>query len=337
MRSFSFDNENSEQTNGGELYGRVEVNEGSSTERVVVRPGETTGTLKAENASRESRSNAEDVRKAERETVDERSNDEVDCVSRTGSGEVVLDKTQSHSSPAAPTEDDVLNAMAATAVSESRSVVKESRLQAESSGEQQVLEQHSCTKESHKEKKSPFLKNKGKIFRGTLMRKKKDPSSKLSVSMQSLDCIPREEEELIPPHRREEHEFLITYLCSAVVKPPLKSKHVEKCLKQFQKEVGKKQKLGHVSSLGNKLQVRVVTDEGVTMLDKRSPNSFRRHFPVSTIDSFIMHPENPDCFAFSTTVPGDEQHKYHLFYKSQESIATVKEAFERLKQFQKFL
>ena len=189
-------------------------------------------------------------------------------------------------------------------------------------------------KEVHKDKKS---KSKSKIFRGSLIRKKKDPTSKLSASMQSLDFVPREEEEFLPAPIKEEHNFVISYLCSAVVKPPLKSKHVEKCLKQYQKEMGKKQKVGDVCSLGNKLSLKVITDEGVTMLDIRNPNSFRRHFPISTIDTFIVHPENPDCFAFSTTVPGDEQHKYHLFYKARESIATVKDAFEHLKLFQKAL
>ena len=192
-------------------------------------------------------------------------------------------------------------------------------------------------KENHKDKHLPFSKKKSKIFRGTLMRKKKDSASKLSASMQSLDSVPKEEEEPANAPIRKEHNFIVSYLCSAVVKPPFKSKHVEKCFKQYQKEVGKKQKVGDICSLGNKLTLQVITDEGVTMLDIRNPNSFRRHFPLSTIDSFIVHPENPDCFAFSTTVPGDEQHKYHLFYKSRDSIISVKEAFEQLKQFQRVL
>ena len=199
----------------------------------------------------------------------------------------------------------------------------------------QKPEHQNEAKENHKDKKSPSSKRRSKIFRGSLIRKKKDSASKLSASMQSLDFIPREEEEVAAPPVKKEYNFVISYLCSAVVKPPFKGKHVEKCLKQYQKEVGKKQKVGDVCSLGNKLMLQVITDEGVTMLDIRNPDSFRRHFPISTIDSFIVHPENPDCFAFSTTVPGDEQHKYHLFYKSRDNIATVKEAFEQLKQFQK--
>ena len=187
----------------------------------------------------------------------------------------------------------------------------------------------------HKDKKSPFLKSKSKMLRNTLLRKKRD--SKLSRSMHSLDFSPKEEEELAVPFEREEFKFVISYLCSAVVKPPLKSKHVEKCLKQYQKEVGKKQKAGEACCLGNKLQLEIVTDEGITMADVRNPNAFRRHFPISTVDCFIVHPENPDCFAFSTTVPGDEQHKYHLFYKARESVATVKDAFDRLKLMQRIL
>ena len=190
--------------------------------------------------------------------------------------------------------------------------------------------------EPHKEKEKKLsLKNKSKIFRNTLNRKKKD-SSKLSASMQSLDIVPKEEEEQIAaPLQREVHRFVISYLCSAVVKPPLKAKHVEKCLKQYQKEVGKKQKITDLSSLGNKLLLQIVTDEGITMADIRNPNAFRRHFPISTIDGFITHPENPDCFAFSTTVPGDEQHKYHVFYKVRENTSVIKEAFDHLKQMQR--
>ena len=190
--------------------------------------------------------------------------------------------------------------------------------------------------EPHKEKEKKLsLKNKSKIFRNTLNRKKKD-SSKLSASMQSLDIVPKEVEEQIPsPLQREVHRFVISYLCSAVVKPPLKAKHVEKCLKQYQKEVGKKQKITDLSSLGNKLLLQIVTDEGITMADIRNPNAFRRHFPISTIDGFITHPENPDCFAFSTTVPGDEQHKYHVFYKARENTSVIKEAFDHLKQMQR--
>lgn len=201
--------------------------------------------------------------------------------------------------------------------------------------EMQKPEHQNEAKENHKDKKSPTSKRRSKLFRGSLIRRKKDSASKLSASVQSLESIPREEEEIVAPPVKKESNFVISYLCSAVVKPPFKSKHVEKCLKQYQKEVGRKQKMGDVCSLGNKLMLQVITDEGVTMLDIRNPDSFRRHFPISTIDAFIVHPENPDCFAFSTTVPGDEQHKYHLFYKSRDSIAMVKEAFEQLKQFQK--
>lgn len=189
--------------------------------------------------------------------------------------------------------------------------------------------------EPHKEKEKKLSLKKSKIFRNTLSRKKKD-SSKLSASMQSLDIVPKEEEEHISvPLQREVHRFVISYLCSAVVKPPLKAKHVEKCLKQYQKEVGKKQKITDLSSLGNKLLLHIVTDEGITMADIRNPNAFRRHFPISTIDGFITHPENPDCFAFSTTVPGDEQHKYHMFYKARENTSVIKEAFDHLKLMQR--
>lgn len=222
---------------------------------------------------------------------------------------------------------------------ESRSipVFKGDSSKTDSDAATQSKEQQNESHESQKDKKMSFRKSRAKMFRGSLLRKKKDSTSKLSASLQSLDCTPREEEELPMPAEREEHNFVISYLCSTVVKPPLKSKHVEKCLKQYQKEVGKKQKAGDVCSLGSKLLLRITTDEGITLLDVRNPQSFRRHFPISTIDTFVVHPENPDCFAFSTTVPGDEQHKYHLFYKSRESVESVKEAFEHLKQFQKYL
>ena len=217
---------------------------------------------------------------------------------------------------------------------EHKSNVSESDFTVENTDE---IKNQNEAKENLKDKKSPFSKSRTRIFRGTLIRKKKCSASKLSVSMQSLDLVPREEEEVPSPLVKKEHKFVVSYLCSAVVKPPFKSKHVEKCLKQYQKEVGKKQKVGDVCSLGNKLMLQVITDTGATMMDIQNPNSFRRHFPISTIDSFIVHPENPDCFAFSTTVPGDEQHKYHLFYKSRDDIATVKEAFEQLKKFQRVL
>ena len=185
-----------------------------------------------------------------------------------------------------------------------------------------------------KDKKTPFLRSKSKLFRGTLNRKKNN-SNRLSSSMHSLNISPKDDTEIITPVERQEHKFIVSYLCSAVVSPPLKSKHVGNCLKQYQREVGKK--LKSAGQIGKVLLLHLITDEGITMADIQNPDAFRRNFPITTIDAFVMHPDNPDCFAFSTAVAGDGQRKYHVFYKAKENVSLVKDAFGLLKQTQKVI
>ena len=178
------------------------------------------------------------------------------------------------------------------------------------------------------------IKAKRKLLGGSLLKRKQKnaPLPSISVSLPNLDDL--DTEECITPVLRREYSFTVSYLCSAVVNPPLKSKHVKECYKQYQKEMAKTKLPNNNGLLGNVLQLQIVTDEGVTMADLRNPNSFRREFPIETVDMFVAHPESEDCFAFSTKVDGTSKQKYHLFVKAKEPISEINEAFDLLHQTQ---
>eukprot|EP00794_Sanderia_malayensis_P020177 gene20177-22152_t len=191
---------------------------------------------------------------------------------------------------------------------------------------------HATSKQDHatsKQRRSTLFK--GKLFRGTINRKKTPPSEKASITTNQSSLNQNEADHVLTPIEPQESKFVVSYLCSAFVNPPLKPKHVEKCVKQFHKEMGKKRK--DVNPVGNVLVLEISSDKGVTMIDMKNPGA-RQFFPIATIDSFIMHPDDSNCFAFSTTVSADQQRKYHVFSKAREDVSLVKEAFDLLKKSQ---
>ena len=135
---------------------------------------------------------------------------------------------------------------------------------------------------------------------------------------------------VVPAEILEEkvYNFEATYLCSTVVNPPLRPKHVRDCVKQHQKQASKLLKRLGVTQTTNDVKMDVGAD-GVSMYDKLRPDSGQRFFPFSDISLIKSHQDYPEFFAFSTVVTGDTKHKCHLFKQTADSCsADIIRAFE---------
>lgn len=127
------------------------------------------------------------------------------------------------------------------------------------------------------------------------------------------------------------YNFVVTYLCSTVVNPPLRPKHLRECVKQYQKQQAKfLKKFGHEQP-SNEVNLSVCID-GVEMKDSRDQKADQgMFFPFSSVSNVMAHPETPEYFAFATVVTGDSKHKCHLFQQTKIPSA------EMIKSFQAFM
>ena len=124
------------------------------------------------------------------------------------------------------------------------------------------------------------------------------------------------------------YNFQAIYLCSTVVNPPLRPKHVRDCAKQYQKQNEKLLKRLGKTQPKNDVKMDVGAD-GVAMYDTLRPENSQRFFPFSDIHLIKSHPDYPDYFAFSTVVTGDTKHKCHLFQQIDDySCGEIIKAFE---------
>lgn len=125
-----------------------------------------------------------------------------------------------------------------------------------------------------------------------------------------------------------DYHFSVEYLCSTVINPPLRSKHLRECVKQFQKQQAKAHKRYGVTPSSSNVTLTVEAD-GIRMVDpQRQDKSGHMFFPFTTVNSIKSHPENPEYFAFSTAVSGDTKHKCHLFLQDGVESADVIRTFE---------
>ncbi|XP_066922508.1 uncharacterized protein [Clytia hemisphaerica] len=137
------------------------------------------------------------------------------------------------------------------------------------------------------------------------------------------------------------YNFKITYLCSTLVKAPLRPKHVQECYKQFLKEKKKSEKISNncgQKTIGTPVELVLTTDTEIIMLDPSDRTNVIRQFPINIYEKCVMHPEeNMGCFAFSTNIPGNQQqpgqklhHKIHLFTMVLEMKSRIITAFDEL-------
>lgn len=130
------------------------------------------------------------------------------------------------------------------------------------------------------------------------------------------------------------HLFDVAYICSTVVNPPLRPKHVRDCYKQFTKEMSKAGKHSHnnrLKTIGSAVKLKIDTNQEITMLDPNDENTVIRNFPVEMFDKFIFHPDpTMGCFAFSTTVPENIKHKCHLFVVPNDVRDSLTDVFCRI-------
>lgn len=125
----------------------------------------------------------------------------------------------------------------------------------------------------------------------------------------------------------KEYNFDVTYLCSTVINPPLRPKHLRECVKQYQKQQTKAlKKLGVDPSKKVSLSVSI---DGVKMTNERAQQGEQEmFFPISSVSHVMAHPENPEYFAFALMVTGDSKHKCHLFQQTKVPSKEVIETFE---------
>lgn len=125
----------------------------------------------------------------------------------------------------------------------------------------------------------------------------------------------------------KEYTFRTAYLCSTVINPPLRPKHVRDSVKQFLKECKKMEK--HTGTPPTMKEVELcLTSEGVTMLDPQCRDVGQRFFPFPCISNIRTHKDYPEYFAFSTVVTGDAKHKCHIFKQVKEPCDEITSAFE---------
>ena len=127
-----------------------------------------------------------------------------------------------------------------------------------------------------------------------------------------------------PEIRKESSEkrFSVFYLVSTIVSPPLKTKHVKECLKQYQKTVDKAMKKSTDSGQHYKKAQLVFSPRGVMIKDEQTqtPQAFYERATISGVQS---HPDGKCAFAFTTVVSGNTKHKCHLFLQDKDPIGAI--------------
>ncbi|XP_068682779.1 uncharacterized protein [Montipora foliosa] len=125
----------------------------------------------------------------------------------------------------------------------------------------------------------------------------------------------------------KEYNFDVTYLCSTVINPPLRPKHLRECVKQYQKQHAKAFKKFGVNPA--KEVSLFVSIDGVKMTNKNAQKGEQEmFFPFSSVNHVMAHPENPEYFAFALVVTGDSKHKCHLFQQTKVPPGELIETFQ---------
>lgn len=120
----------------------------------------------------------------------------------------------------------------------------------------------------------------------------------------------------------------VFYICSSVITPPLKEKRVKEIYRQYKKEV---ERNGKPEAIGKSIDLKIVTKEGVFLIDRNKPNSIERQYTMSSIDKFMKHPDETGFFAFSVKIQDNTKHNCHLFrVKNSASLPSIDTAFEKL-------
>lgn len=187
-----------------------------------------------------------------------------------------------------------------------------------------ATEEHKLTKHTDVPKKQKHRRILGKL-RHTIKHKT------------SHDAHPTTPVPNINELQPEEFHFKVSYVCSTMVNPPLKQKHVKECYKQYCKEMNRVGKLNgnNTKVNGNLVNLQIVTDFGVSMLDPHQPDVVVRHFPIQDFGFYQQHSEDISCFAFSTSLLGNSKHRCHLFCATKEVLADINVAFEKLSSIKK--
>lgn len=125
----------------------------------------------------------------------------------------------------------------------------------------------------------------------------------------------------------KDYNFDVTYLCSTVVNPPLRPKHLRECVKQYQKQQAKAlKKFGVDPSKEVELSLSL---DGVKMTNSCAAKGEQEmFFPFSSVSHVMSHPESPEYFAFALVVTGDSKHKCHLFKQTKVPPSELIESFE---------
>lgn len=131
-----------------------------------------------------------------------------------------------------------------------------------------------------------------------------------------------------PPEIIEEKEFNFSavYLCSTVINPPLRPKHLRDSVKQYLKEQKKTEKHKGTPPPTKEVELTLNSD-GVSMTDPQC-KSFQRYFPFPSISNVRTHKDFPEYFAFSEVVSGGAKHKCHIFKQTKEPCDEITAAFE---------
>lgn len=147
----------------------------------------------------------------------------------------------------------------------------------------------------------------------------------VSVSSTDMDDVIDISWEIV----EEEKDFScdVTYLCSTVINPPLRPKHLRECVKQYQKQQAKSlKKFGMVTS-SNEVVLNLSL-EGVKMTNATEKGGQGMFFSFDSVSHVMAHPENTEYFAFSTIVTGDSKHKCHLFEQTKIPPTELIERFQ---------
>ena len=96
----------------------------------------------------------------------------------------------------------------------------------------------------------------------------------------------------------KEYQFLVKYICSTIINPPLKLKHIRKCYKQFQKEMAKGVKIAsnstrHIEGCSVGLEMNI---QGITMTDPNQNGYTIRTFSLESLEEILTHPDGLECF-----------------------------------------
>ena len=156
---------------------------------------------------------------------------------------------------------------------------------------------------------------------------KRHPSNARTVSVSStgMDDVIDSSWEIV--EEEMDYSCNATYLCSTVINPPLRPKHLRECVKQYQKQQTKSLKKFGMAKSSNEVVLNL-TLEGVKMTNVTERGGQGMFFPIDSVSHVMAHPENAEYFAFSTIVTGDSKHKCHLFEQTKIPPTELIERFQ---------